>query len=368
MIGFGLVVSKYIVTNLSYVKNTMNHLSNKDLTFETKYLKGRDEIAVLTNAASTVKDSLRDIITTLQRTSSDLSASSRTMEETTDQANVSMQNINTAISELSSTAYQQATDTESIAAEMNSLNNVVKKSTQSTDTLAATSSKINQVTSEGMNSVNNLTEITRQSSDAFDKIFEVINGISISTHKINEASNLISSIAGKTNLLSLNASIEAARAGEAGRGFAVVAEEIRQLAEQSANSVKTINAMLSDLQSNTSLAESQSVIVKQFVEEQSTSVAGTQEKFTAIVDSIQTVDKEISSLEDVNKTLEKNFVTVIDLVSNLSSAAQENAATSEELTATTDTVATNMNEAHQTGVSVKDLAQELNEIISDFKL
>ena len=251
---------------------------------------------------------------------------------------------------------------------MNSLSNVVKNSTQSTDTLAATSTKINQVTSEGMNSVNNLLEITQQSNEAFDKIFEVINGISVSTHKISEASNLISAIAGKTNLLSLNASIEAARAGEAGKGFAVVADEIRQLAEQSANSVKTINAMLSDLQSNTSLAESQSVIVKQFVMEQRTSVAGTREKFTDIVKAIQTVDKEVSNLEDVNKTIEKNFVTVIDLVSNLSSAAQENAATSEELTATTDTVATNMNEAHQTGVSVNDLAHELNEIIGDFKL
>ncbi|TAF06857.1 MAG: methyl-accepting chemotaxis protein, partial [Nostocales cyanobacterium] len=73
-----------------------------------------------------------------------------------------------------------------------------------------------------------------------------------SSQEINSIVALVSQIASRTNLLALNASIEAVRAGEAGRGFAIVADEVRQLADKSAKSLKDIEQIVMQIQSETS--------------------------------------------------------------------------------------------------------------------
>ena len=244
----------------------------------------------------------------------------------------------------------------------------MEKSEACTSTLTDTSKSITSITTEGMNKVDNLTDITNQNSEAFERIFDMIEKIGESSKKIGEASSLISSIASQTNLLSLNASIEAARAGEAGRGFAVVADEIRQLSEQSASSVGTINQMLSDLQTNTKNATEQSSLVKQYVERQDESVKETKSSFESIVSATDGVNKAVDELHSVNSELKESIDTVSSLTTSLSASSQENAATAEEINATTDVVSDNVLQLKDAGKKVEDTVDSLGSVIAEYKI
>lgn len=176
------------------------------------------------------------------------------------------------------------------------------------------------------NEAHKYAETAETSRRDMESMMDAMAAISETSQKIGEIIVQIEDIASQTNLLSLNASIEAARAGEAGKGFAVVADQIRNLAEQSAQSAVDSKALI-----EAAVHE---------VEEGNKNAAKASESLTEVVDGIQKVAesakkmKEISleqsqGMEQADIAIEK----IADVVQNNSAAAQETSATSEELTA-----------------------------------
>ncbi|MCR4798160.1 MAG: HAMP domain-containing methyl-accepting chemotaxis protein [Lachnospiraceae bacterium] len=365
---YAIFMIRYIRTNVSYISEKMESIANNDLTDEIKPLDSRDEIGTVNKAARNVQMHLREMISTLQGSSAALATSSNQMGKSTNETSSSMAHINSAASELANTATSQATDIADIANHMMTVDEMMQKNTENANALAEVNSQIRQVTDEGLERVEGLKNITEQSVAAFEEIFSVIGGIEESTRKISEASNLISDIAGQTNLLSLNASIEAARAGEAGKGFAVVADEIRNLSEQSANSVNIINEMLADLQQNTDNAAQQSDNVREYVNKQKEAVEETSQSFTDIAGGVQSINATVDELHEANQNLGEGVAQISNLIENLSAISEENAATAQELNATTDTVNTSVEVLAENGNSVNQSALDLEKIISEFKI
>lgn len=365
---FCVYIIRYIRVGITAVTNSVERIAQKDLTENISTNENADEIGRLSRAAMDLQTNLRAIMGSLQDASAELAEYSDTMAVNTRESAESMQSIDVAVSELANTATSQANDVERIASEMNDLSNTMVQSVDSTKELDKTCTEISDITGEGMKKVDGLTGITEKNVEAFNNIFQVIDGINEKTKKIENASSLITDIASQTNLLSLNASIEAARAGEAGRGFAVVADEIRQLAEQSANSAQTINQIIGELISSANDAAAQSKLVSQYVEDQKRSVEETRGSFENIVKSINTVNTDVAILNQVNGTLDKGIAKINELVDSLAAASEENAATAEELTATTTTVAATVDDLKGTGVSISDSSQALADLIKEFRL
>lgn len=362
------VIARSISKGIKGTKERLDVLATNDISAAVPETKARDEIGQMSRSFGKMQQNLRSVITTLYAQSDELAESCESMSAATTQASESMETIKNAAGELAATATQTAGDVENIASDMNRLDAIMGDSVDSTKALAEASDLIRKASAEGMKIVENLTSVNNDCVAAFDSIFEGIASVEGSANRISDASELISSIAGQTNLLSLNASIEAARAGDAGRGFSVVAEEIRKLSDESEQNVSTINSLLDELQANTRSAIDKSEMVKGFVEAQNESVAKTRESFEGIVAAIDDVNRAVSLLSEVNSRLSQGFEGIGNLVSNLSAASEENAATAEELSATSDMVARNVEALGSTEAQIDRAAAALTEIVKKFKM
>ncbi|HBA69769.1 MAG TPA: methyl-accepting chemotaxis protein [Lachnospiraceae bacterium] len=165
-----------------------------------------------------------------------------------------------------------------------------------------------------------------KTKEKMSRLMEAMEAIKSTSQEIGNIIADIEDIASQTNLLSLNAAIEAARAGEAGKGFAVVAEQIRKLAEDSAQSaVKTkrlIETALQEVMNGNDITE-------ETAEATNNAMEGLNHVLAAVGEIRTAADKEAESI----KGIEKNVERISAVVENNSAAAQETSATSEELSA-----------------------------------
>lgn len=368
VIAFAFFNIHRIRKSLKFLTEEITVMANKDLTGPITVLKGNDEISQLSGAAHSLREQILNMMRAFRNSSGMLEESSGLMSDNTRASVEAFKAIDLAASDLAKTASQQASDATEMSAEMQQINAITKDSIENTSSLSDACGDIDNVTHSGMELVKELTDITHQSQTAFQNIFEAIGSIDEKAHTITMASDMISNIAAQTNLLSLNASIEAARAGEAGRGFAVVADEIRQLAEQSADSVKTINTMIDTLLESSDRAGTQSELVRQYVDRQQKSVDETHKGFTAILENVNIVNDGVSNLRGINETLGHKVNQITELIEAMAAASEENAATSQELSATTSSVNSNLIELEETGNSVSKLSEELNAIAMEYKI
>lgn len=158
------------------------------------------------------------------------------------------------------------------------------------------------------------------------ELTEAMDTINQTSNEIAKIIVDIEEIASQTNLLSLNAAIEAARAGEAGKGFAVVADQIRKLAEDSANSAVTtkdlIDKSIHEVQKGNEITEQTANALNNVIDQMDSIVA-------AVAKIRVASDSQAVSVKEI----EKGFESISAVVESNSAAAEETSATSEELSA-----------------------------------
>lgn len=289
---------------ISDVGNILNEMANADFTVTSRdKSKYAGEFTSILTSMSMLK---RQLVDTMQSVS-----------EASNQVAAGANNLSEAAQSLAEGATDQAGAVEEMQATITTIADDIRVTANSAG--------------DSYNQARTYAEEAERSHREMKAMMDAMGRINDASQQVGNIISEIEDIASQTNLLSLNASIEAARAGEAGRGFSVVADQIRQLAEQSANSAAETRTLI-----ETSLSA---------IADGSKTVDIVNESINRVVEGIELIaqsSKSISEMADdqaeAMKQAELGVNQISEVVQSNSATAQESSATSEELSAQATTL------------------------------
>lgn len=254
--------------------------------------------------------------------------------------NLAMHGIMESSAAVADSAQQMAFGAESLAKSSNTQAATLEETAAAHTQITATVSRTLSVTREAAK----LTAVAQMKAESSRGVMEEavasIGEIRSSSEQINQIIGVIDEIAFQTNLLALNAGVEAARAGDAGRGFAVVAQEVRALAQRSADAAKEIK----DLIQQSGEAVSKGVRL----------VNATGATLNEIVDQVSGIAHQVADIAACTEEQARSLEEVNGAISNLDSATQMNASVADE--------------AAHASLSLTDQAMRLNELVRKFTI
>ncbi len=374
MLAAALVISALsgirITKGIKMVEANLRQAAVGDLSFSVSpiLLKRADEIGAMARSLENVRQSLANMLGSVLHTGEALSQSSEKFSEKFGSISESIQNTNRAIEDLAQGATNQANETETVNEKIVELGGVIEVEKSGVQKLEEAVSAMAGYSTGASESIRELNQITQVTNEAINMVSEQTNKNNESAADINKTIEIIKGLAAQTNLLSLNASIEAARAGDAGRGFSVVAEEIRSLSEESSGNAQEIEGIVKELVHNVEISVSKMQEVIRNVQKQQKCLDETREAFQHLkeeVSLVEDVTKEIGGQTEVLNSL-KQIVT--DSVNSLASVVEENAASTEETSASMTLLSQTIGECTEDTQGLVELSRRQNEQASKFQL
>ncbi len=390
--GLITTLNSYLMVNrIKKVQKFMSIVTGGDLTVEIKEdntrklfkrkaikkpnlpvnkmnLSEGDELSQMTKGLAIMVTTIRNLIKEIAGISEQLSSSSQELSSASAETMASSETVSDRMAEMSAGAQNQTEYVENINTMTHKMNEMLINATSKIDQMESEAEIVSDKARIGdekiISTISGMEKIQIQTQ----KIEGVMEELIHQSSEIEQINGIITEIAEKTNLLSLNAAIEAARAGESGRGFAVVAGEIGKLANQSQKSAQGISELILGITESIKIVhnmmDEETEYVKSgidTVEESKVAFIQIDEKIMALLDGMKEVVSFVANVKE-------SGTSVTEAVDRMSGILEESSAEIEEIAASTEEQTSVAEEIANAATELSEMAEKLLESVSTFCL
>ncbi|MGE5416001.1 MAG: methyl-accepting chemotaxis protein [Acidobacteriota bacterium] len=374
----GLVVSglsiminrKRFITPITIMVDFVDSMAHGDLT---KSLAGYDfgPLNLMRNAFDNMGNQVRAMVSRIMsciRSIETIEESAKLLSSESDKNNIRARQAAIAITDISDGGRQQGAASQQVAAQLinigQTIDDVAKNAHEVIDVLRE-AEKSNEA---GIDAVQEQKQGMKANRAVVEKMMLAINELAAKSHEINNIMVVIGEIAGQTNLLALNASIEAARTGEQGRGFQVVSQEVRTLAEESANAAREIGSLVNNIQRSIEQVVNEMDVAKSSAQEQEKAVDDNQQFINSVADSFVVITNEIDSVAKAVEQIKQLIDPVSSTIEDVSKVTVETTSGAKEVLSSVERQQERMNDLRSIADSLHDIVENLTEQSKHFKL
>lgn len=319
---------------------------------------GNDEIGKMSNGVVKFLNTMHGMIDSIHNVSEKLHNQSQSSLEISNKMHEASTTQSESMQQLNATVEQLSESVNEIAEHASTLAGVVSDTRDDGIKVESKMKETVGISEKGRADMQQVNSAMQEINEAINTLKTAIDNVGSASGEITNITAVIADIAEETNLLSLNATIEAARAGENGKGFAVVADQIGKLAQTSADSVHTIEVLIQQING----------YVNDCVKQADVSVGSIVESSKLITVALDTFDTIFHNIADANSLVEAMVVKVgkvDDVATNVAAISEEQAASSQEILATSDTMVGHAKEITDSSIVAAEDSKELSASASE---
>ncbi|WP_455550505.1 methyl-accepting chemotaxis protein [Bacillus infantis] len=366
--AFIILINRTVKKNLRAVVDSARRVSSGNLSGTPLAWKGKDEIGILASAMDNMKENLLQMVGSIQEAAGSVQTQSSILTKSANEVAAGGRQISATMEELASGTDQQALAASDLSETMARFSQSIKAAHNFGISMSDTAGNVLKEASIGMERMEQAGKDMTQIHDTVEASVSKVGDLEKQSGEIASLVEVIQGIADQTNLLALNAAIEAARAGDSGKGFAVVAREVKVLAQQVTSSLVHITDIVASIQ-----RESKQIAValkNSYLQVQrgTGSLKDTEETFSTLKGSILSLGETISKMSSTLEEANTNTSAISQSVETIASVSEEAAAGVEETAATIIQSNSVMTDVELNANSLADLAKQLNQLVSRFKI
>nr|WP_180994288.1 methyl-accepting chemotaxis protein [Bacillus sp. Marseille-P3661] len=361
------LLSRYLVQPLKELINHTRIVRTGDFTIKMESNR-KDEIGELNRAFNEMIQDINEMIHTVNVSASKLNTSSQEISSTAEQSAKTADVLASTIREITQGSKRQLKIIEDATETIKQMTIGLDSITHHLSEVSIASHMTNDLSNNGIKQIERAVKQINQIKTAQHQSSTVIQELGIKSKEIDEIVDVITNIASQTNLLALNAAIEAARAGEHGRGFAVVSQEVRKLAEQSAQAAKKIAILIKDIQVKTESAVKTMEESSREVEEGTRVVAESGEEFNKIREAVQSVNGQIENVTAAIEQLSAGSSQIVGIIEEVNKIAENSNQKTNDFAKLIDGQISMVHEINYSTDQLKEMSNHLDKVVKQFKI